>query len=1079
MGVNVEKGPMSRSCFLVHALWGNVDPKLSAIANRIKGLLHEAYGGREGHEGHEGHDENMAGSSVKQAAEDMDVDISNQENVSHRAGTSRRSSKQNIRHRASIACFSCRDRRIRCVVPKGGSGCTQCKRSGTECVIKMDDERRRPISKVYVSSLSARIDMLEGMLRDKGVVVPPATHPPMTKHEAQSSSSGDERRTSPANSRRLSNSDNHASVHHLLSPPHSHDDFGIVESSAEDSANQDGTHPGAEKLQKKGLSSIHNLRLDHKEEDYIYRLFAPKGGLCFDHLTDKVRYFGSTANSHVHADSPDKYDSRESPELVRRAERIIRSLAPKTYDYLMQNFWSYHNSVLQVVDQNAFEADRGSKKPIYYSSFLHLAILAIGWRFADKDRPDVARLDLGNRESTLHREARCMLDTELERPMGITSVQSLLLLGDLECGVGRDNTGWMYAGMANRLAFDIGLHVDCSDSGLSDGERSIRARVWRACILYDRYWALFLGRPTSIKRRDVGLNFLSKRCSSANHPLELDLSPPTSPQGREEEIHEQLLELLDLSAEIVETQNDVRPGVDTTEESGNSAYMRVLTIDQQLRAWYARLPAHLTWKVVNTRAAPLSYFLLHQQYNAAMILLHRSWEYDRWRSPEAESSNAEKGSEMRHLFVADEISDPNDPKSPALDSRTPLARSVCTQAAIQFAQVLSQSKQRYSTEKMGFTSLHPAGATSTALLAAIAYSKDETDRRSYLSYLGVVTDAIRSMSLSLQPAMRMGTLVQVVLSRLHLQTREGQDARRDLLDQTTNAVKNVQPWQGKGTGRSNLLPVRRGPSDRDQLLGNSNKRPRTTSFHQDNNRPPLPFNMPSSPSIVQQHPAPMLPYHRHSHSVPGLFPPFFDAPSGVFDLDSLRTMAMGGGDPGSYEYRGFSPLGVSDNYLRVAPSAGGWGLHSLHVAARPLEQDPVAPPNFDSHILDWVGGGGSGDGSTAMGTKGAAAAAPPMNSSSSPPMLHNHSHSSLENEGLAICKTEEAGGNLAWMGSEIEFDPLTPVSLGCSSHSHHMGVGVGVGVGGLAGDKNDGSSSSSSSSSMAPPRNHELDYLSF
>jgi len=301
----------------------------------------------------------------------------------------------------------------------------------------------RPISKVYVSSLSARIDMLEGMLREKGVVVPPATHPPMTKHEAQSSNSGDELRISTTESQRLSNLDTHSSTHHLLSPPDSHDDFGMFESPIEDYVNKDTLQLEAEKFQKKNLST---RNLDLKQDDSMHRLFSPKGGLSFDRLSDRLRYFGPTANSHVHADSPDRYDSREPPEQIRRAERIIRSLTPKTHDYLMQNFWSYHNSVLQVVDRNVFEADRGSEKPKYYSSFLHIVILAVGWRFADKDRCDVARLNLGNRESTLHREARYMLDIELEQPMGIPSVQSLLLLGDLECGVGRDNTGWMYAG---------------------------------------------------------------------------------------------------------------------------------------------------------------------------------------------------------------------------------------------------------------------------------------------------------------------------------------------------------------------------------------------------------------------------------------------------------------------------------------------------------------------------------------------------------------------------------------------------------------------------------------------------------
>jgi hypothetical protein len=112
----------------------------------------------------------------------------------------------------------------------------------------------------------------------------------------------------------------------------------------------------------------------------------------------------------------------------------------------MQNFWNRHNSVLQVIDRSAFEEDRGSENPKFYSPFLHVIILAVGWQFSDKEHCDIAMMNLGNRESTLHREIRCMLDIELERPMGIPSVQSLLLLGDLECGVGRDNTGWMYAG---------------------------------------------------------------------------------------------------------------------------------------------------------------------------------------------------------------------------------------------------------------------------------------------------------------------------------------------------------------------------------------------------------------------------------------------------------------------------------------------------------------------------------------------------------------------------------------------------------------------------------------------------------
>lgn len=97
------------------------------------------------------------------------------------------------RHRASVACSTCRDRRIRCVVPPDAKECIQCKRSGVDCIIKNDDERRRPISRAYVCSLTDRIALLEAMLKKQGVEVPPANHPPKNRQPARRESSASRR----------------------------------------------------------------------------------------------------------------------------------------------------------------------------------------------------------------------------------------------------------------------------------------------------------------------------------------------------------------------------------------------------------------------------------------------------------------------------------------------------------------------------------------------------------------------------------------------------------------------------------------------------------------------------------------------------------------------------------------------------------------------------------------------------------------------------------------------------------------------------------------------------------------------
>lgn len=67
--------------------------------------------------------------------------------------------------------------------------------------------------------------------------------------------------------------------------------------------------------------------------------------------------------------------------------------------------------------------------------------------------------------------------------------------------MGRDNTGWMYGGksfqccdrlrlidlgMACRLAFDIGLHLDSRRMGLQETDVEIRDMTLWACVCSDK-----------------------------------------------------------------------------------------------------------------------------------------------------------------------------------------------------------------------------------------------------------------------------------------------------------------------------------------------------------------------------------------------------------------------------------------------------------------------------------------------------------------------------------------------------------------------------------------------------------------
>ncbi|KAK0625518.1 fungal-specific transcription factor domain-containing protein, partial [Bombardia bombarda] len=687
--------------------------------------------------------------SVKRRSPSEDSsDSSSQDRASPSTYISRQLSKQQIRHRASVACASCRERRIRCVVPEGDSECTQCKRTGAQCIIKNDDERRRrPISKAYMSSLSSRITLLEGMLKERGVLPPPAIHPPKTRQEAQVQERED------------------SQTHDIPSTAES-----IQASSPERGAYTSVGSKAGEEIQvtNKLEKTYHPVESYPTESCFIepallhdansrdgdrvrQLLLGAKGNFSFDGTCSRPQFFGSTANGHVYAGSGSlsQISSKEVPEQVLCTVRSIRSICSSTLDYLTACFWAHYDPTLQVVDRSAFEADRDSQNSNFYSEFLHIAILASGYKFADRDREDMKRLALGNWESTLHRETKHTANLELERPGGIPSVQALLLLSNLEYGVGRDTAGWMYSGMAIRLAFDIGLHVKCSSPMITEKERQIRRQVMTACVMFDRRWALLLGRPTSIKIQDIGFELTEE----SHHSLSsVNSLPPYQGIATDDlkrtdaTARQQMVELMSLAARIADLQNTSHSTTDmyAMNELEDNAQLHVVTLDRQLQNWHRRLPGHLTWEPANIKSAPFSFFALHQQYHVCMILLHRPW--------------AKYGpSEMDHEL----------PKSPASiddDNRVSLSRSICTQHAVRVARVFWQHRQRFDGRKMSSAGIQHAGTSAIALMAELAHGSKGLDHQSNLRYLQVLSAAIYDMSRVYQPAAKMYQLLRSVLA---------------------------------------------------------------------------------------------------------------------------------------------------------------------------------------------------------------------------------------------------------------------------------------------------------------------------
>lgn len=206
----------------------------------------------------------------------------------------------------------------------------------------------------------------------------------------------------------------------------------------------------------------------------------------FDMASGRVRFFGPTTNMHILSRSAS--DFSKTPESFWPISTLVRDLSPDTHDYLIDLFFDCHNSALHIVHKWAFFDSLKAGGTQFYSNFLHMTILAEGYRYADRNRAGIKKLACpGLDSSVFHTKAKKMAELELVQPGGVPSIQAFFLLGDLEVGIGRDDTGWMFAGMAFRLLFDVGLHVDPSELRLTEREVQIRHMVLWACIMNDVY----------------------------------------------------------------------------------------------------------------------------------------------------------------------------------------------------------------------------------------------------------------------------------------------------------------------------------------------------------------------------------------------------------------------------------------------------------------------------------------------------------------------------------------------------------------------------------------------------------------
>ncbi|KAI9878381.1 MAG: hypothetical protein M1830_001051 [Pleopsidium flavum] len=447
----------------------------------------------------------------------------------------------------TLACLNCRPKKIKCQWES--NACKRCTRLGLNCVVPEGDERRRPCSKTHIRELEQRIRTLERDLRKaREALVQKASETPQKTAESPTEATKEGQST-------------------------------------EERGSVGFSRPSA-------ITTLPEI-----PRSLIARLCARQSHLNTDEL-GQLRFFGPTSSLHT-AESVCSSFVHWGDFTTKNDGHLNNDIPPRLQEYLLDQYWKYQHTVLQVIHKEAFLHDMRTGQCRYFSKALLYSIFACAARISDI--PDVRALTISIAEGTdreepyLFRKATTLLEEELEHA-GITTIQALQLLSVIHCARSADTKGWMESGRAIRLVFELGLHKDASElesTNLSQMDLEVRQVVFWGCFTFDRMWALYLGRPYSIKLDDVSV--LRPGCNTEGPSWDMLMSAAWS-------------SLLDIVGHVCDALN------------GNSCTSdHVTSMNQQLLAW----EAHLDETIQYFPECPPSACVLHMQYCSATILLHR------------------------------------------------------------------------------------------------------------------------------------------------------------------------------------------------------------------------------------------------------------------------------------------------------------------------------------------------------------------------------------------------------------------------------------------------------------------------
>jgi hypothetical protein len=340
---------------------------------------------------------------------------------------------------------------------------------------------------------------------------------------------------------------------------------------------------------------------------------------------------GSGANINTHAGSafalpsetphghpgmpgaPDSTQAEHSP-IFEPHGSVCRQLVSSFF----ANCYHYNHFIYREF----FLRDYATESGPYYSAMLLYAICAVGATVSQDPY-------LNSLHSAFASLAGSQALKSLDSP-DLTTLQTLMICGPLEVGQGRDSKGWLFCGMAFRLAHEMGLHLDPSNwdtvGAPASVDREILRRVYWATFVADKQMSLYFGRPPALypQEADVRNTIRIPYPPEWEDLLDTYIAKGTSATAFEDGIavvgsfvhRVELAKIFHTMIVTIFENRDVRLNSSELAQATHQVHLH-------LERWLSQLPQKLQWNAWKVEKVPHYILHLHMAFHTGMIILHR------------------------------------------------------------------------------------------------------------------------------------------------------------------------------------------------------------------------------------------------------------------------------------------------------------------------------------------------------------------------------------------------------------------------------------------------------------------------